>query len=161
MAEGAASRRSPGELALRVASALVLIPFALGVVHAGGWWMAAGAALFAAAMAFEWCRMARQGPVWLAMPALAGINLAFGIAGAAEVSLALGGFALVFGLLHGRRFALAAFGMIYAGGLPFALQVLRAGGPWEGQAAALILMAIVWASDWGLTLLDVASAALH
>lgn len=149
MAEDVADRRRRGELALRVTSSLVLIPFALGVVYAGGWWLAAGAALFAGVMAFEWCRMAGQGPVWLAVAGVAGVNLAFEIIGAAEVCFALAGFALAFGLLHGRRFALAAFGVVYAGGLPFALQLLREGGPWEGQAAALILMAIVWASDSG------------
>lgn len=144
-----AGGRTRSELALRVASALVLIPFALFVVHQGGVWLAVGSALFAGVMGFEWCRMAAQGPVWLAVPVLAVINLAFFAAPAAWVCGALGVFALIFGALHGRGFALGAFGMMYAGGLPFALQVLREGGPWDGQAAALILMAIVWASDSG------------
>jgi len=149
MADGAVRRRSRSELTLRVISAVLLIPFALFVVYQGGWWLAAGSAVFAAVMGFEWCRMAGQGPIWLAAIGLAAINLYFGISDTLIVSLALTAFALVFGLLHGRRFALAAFGMLYAGGMPFALQVLREGGPWEGQAAALILMAIVWASDSG------------
>lgn len=144
-----AGGRTRSELALRVISALVLIPFALFVVHQGGAWLAVGAALFAAVMGYEWCRMSGQGPVWLAAGVLAAINLAFFAVPASWVSAALGGFALIFGALHGRGFALGAFGMLYAGGLPFALQVLREGGPWDGQAAALILMAIVWASDSG------------
>ncbi|MCI4646316.1 MAG: phosphatidate cytidylyltransferase [Hyphomonadaceae bacterium] len=144
-----AGGRTRSELALRVASALVLIPFALFVVHQGGAWLACGAAVFAAVMGYEWCRMSGQGPVWLAAGALGLSNLAFLAVSAGWVSAVLGASALAFGALHGRGFALGAFGMLYAGGLPFALQVLREGGPWDGQAAALILMAIVWASDSG------------
>jgi phosphatidate cytidylyltransferase len=149
MADGAAQGHRRSELALRLVSALVLIPLALFLVYQGGWWLSVGAAVFAAVMGFEWCRMAGQGPAWLGCAGLAGVNLLFGSFDAATTSLALIGFAFVFGLLHTRQFALAAFGLMYAGGLPFALQVLREGGPWEGQAAALILMAIVWASDSG------------
>ena len=94
-----AGGRTRSELALRVASALVLIPFALFVVHQGGVWLAVGSALFAGVMGFEWCRMAAQGPVWLAVPVLAVINLAFFAAPAAWVCGALGVFALIFGAL--------------------------------------------------------------
>ncbi|MEL6754300.1 MAG: hypothetical protein AAFO57_09760, partial [Pseudomonadota bacterium] len=60
MADGAVRRRSRSELTLRVISAMLLIPFALFVVYQGGWWLAAGSAVFAAVMGFEWCRMAGQ-----------------------------------------------------------------------------------------------------
>lgn len=137
-----------GELVLRVLSALALIPFALFVVWAGGWWLAVGAALFAAAMGYEWTRMSGQGPVWLSASGLAVINLAYPLVPVALLCAALAGFALVFAMRHRRDFAMAAFGMLYVGGMPFALQLLR-GGPWDGQTAALILMAMVWASDSG------------
>lgn len=149
MTAALAPRRSGGELMLRILSAIVLIPFGLFVVHQGGLWLAVGCAVFACVMGFEWARMSRQGPIWLAAGALALINLAFYFVNAALVVYALGGFALLFGLMHWRQAPLAAFGMVYAGGLPFALQVLREGGPWDGQAAALMLMGIVWASDSG------------
>ena len=137
-----------GELALRVLSAVVLIPFALFVVGAGGWWLAVGAARFAAAMGYEWSRMSGQGPVWLTAGGLALINLAYPLVSVPVLCALLAGFALMVGVLHRRDFAMTAFGMLYGGGMPFALQLLR-GGPWDGQAAALILMAIVWASDSG------------
>lgn len=137
------------ELPLRLASALILIPFALVVVHLGGWWLALGAGLFAGAMAYEWCTMSGQGPAWLVMSGLFCINFSFGYFGAFEVLLALLVFALLFAGLHARQFSLRAMGVMYAGGLPLALQVLREGGAWEGQAAALIILAIVWSSDTG------------
>ena len=45
------------ELALRVVSALVLIPFALFVVATGGLILAIACAVFAAIMGYEWARM--------------------------------------------------------------------------------------------------------
>lgn len=143
-----ASGAARGELALRVMSALVLIPFALFVVWAGGWWLAVGAAVFAAAMGYEWTRMSGQGPMWLTAGGLAAINLVYPLVSVPVMCALLAGFAIAMGLLHRRDFAMAAFGMLYGGGMPFALQLLR-GGPWDGQSAALILMAIVWASDSG------------
>lgn len=145
--------RTRSDLALRLISALVLIPCALFVVHQGGWWLASGSAVFAAIMGFEWCRMSGQGPMALAAGVLALANLSFmlvlqGVVPVAWICAGLGAFAILFGALNHRTFSLAVFGMMYAGGLPLALQILR-GGPWDGQSAALILMAIVWASDSG------------
>ena len=140
--------RARSELTLRILSALVLIPFALFVVSQGGWWLAAGAAAFAAMMGYEWCRMSGHGPMWLAVGALAMANLSFMLVPVSWICAALAGGAVLFAALNHRAFGLAGFGFIYAGGLPLALQILR-GGPWDGQAAALILMAIVWASDSG------------
>lgn len=140
----AAGRR--GELALRLASAAVLIPFALVVVWQGGWALAAGAALFALAMGYEWSRMSGQGPAWLLMGALAAINGALPLIGFAPAIGLLALAAVLFALMAGRQRWLAAFGVLYAGGMPLGLQGLRE-GPWQGEAAALIFMAIVWASD--------------
>ncbi|MEM1104773.1 MAG: phosphatidate cytidylyltransferase [Pseudomonadota bacterium] len=146
---GGQPRSRVGEFALRVASALVLIPFGLFVVFQGGALLSLAAAAFAAIMAFEWCRMAGQQPIWLACIAVAAANLAFVFANTAVVSCALGVAAIAFGAMHRHEFTRAAFGILYAGGLPFALQVLRMGGPWDGQIIALILMGIVWTSDTG------------
>lgn len=151
MSVEAPARRSAGELALRIASAAVLIPFALFVVHRGGWWLGAGAAVFAAAMAYEWARMSGQKGAWVAIAGLAAANLAYPALSPGQPGLALGvgglvATGLVLGALNPRAAPLALFGALYAGGMPLALQVLR-GGPWDGAAAALILMAIVWASD--------------
>ena len=141
-----AGGRTGGELALRVISAAILIPFALFVVWAGGWWLAVGAGLFAAAMGYEWSRMSGHGPGWLLVAAISALNLSVPLLAVELFCALLIAVALVFAAINFRDPAIAAFGVLYAGGLPFALQLLRA-GPWDGQAAALILMAIVWASD--------------
>ncbi len=141
-----AGRRTGGELVLRLVSAAVLIPFALFVVWAGGLWLALGAGLFAAAMGYEWSRMSAHGPIWLLVVAISSLNLAFPFISVGMFCACLIAVAVVFAALNYRDPAIAAFGVLYAGGLPFALQLLRA-GPWDGQAAALIVMAIVWASD--------------
>ncbi len=151
MSVEAPAQRSAGDLALRIASAAVLIPFALFVVHRGGWWLGAGAALFAGAMAFEWARMSGQKGGALAIAGLAAANLAYPALSSGQPALGftIGGLVatgLVLAALNTRAAPLALFGALYAGGMPLALQALR-GGPWDGAAAALILMAIVWASD--------------
>lgn len=142
----AAGRRDSRELALRLVSAAILIPFALYVVWAGGWWLAVGAALFAAAMGLEWSRMSGHRPAGLLILPIAGLNLLVPVIRVELFCACLVASALVFALANRRDGAIAAFGVLYAGGMPFALQLLR-GGPWDGQAAALILMATVWASD--------------
>ncbi len=146
MARTDAGRRASDSLALRLVSAAILIPVALFVVWSGGWWLAVGAAVFAGAMAYEWNRMSGHGPRWGLMGALGVLNLAFPVV---PIPVFCGGLVVIafaFGAFNFRDFAMASFGALYAGGMPFALQLLR-GGPWDGQAAALILMGIVWASD--------------
>ncbi|MEL6385997.1 MAG: phosphatidate cytidylyltransferase [Pseudomonadota bacterium] len=142
----ATSERTLGELALRLITAAVLIPFALAVVWLGGWSLALGAAAFALAMAYEWSAMSRLKWRKLAMAWVAIANLAVPWVG---LSVGLGVLctgAIVFAGLAGRDRLMAGFGLLYAGGLPLGLQALRM-GEWDGQSAALILMAIVWASD--------------
>lgn len=138
-------RRS--ELALRFLSAGVLIPLGLYAVWTGGWALAAGAAIFAAAMAFEWGRMTRSRVTFFAMGAAAVINAAYPVLDA-NAAYVLGGAALGVALLErgeeGR--GAAAFGLVYAGGMALALQALRA-FPNVGWELALGGMLIVWASD--------------
>ncbi len=141
-----AGRRAIGELVLRVISAAVLIPFALYVVWAGDWWLSFGAGVFAAAMGFEWSRMSGHRPAWLLIVSVGGLNLLLPLQTVETFCALLLVAAVVFALVNRRDGVTAAFGVLYAGGMPFALQLLR-GGPWDGQGAALILMATVWASD--------------
>lgn len=146
MAEGMAGGRTRTELALRLMTAAVMIPAALFLVWAGGWWLAGGAALFAGAMAFEWSRMAAQRPMALLVAGMAGANLAYPLWGDALAGGLVVAIALVFAAFQRGAFPIALFGSVYVGAMPLCLQILR-GGPWDGLAAALILMAIVWASD--------------
>ncbi len=137
------------ELALRVASAAVLIPFGLYAVWTGGWALAVGAAIVGAAMAFEWGRMTQGGVVMAAIVFSALINAVYPVTPQYS-AYALAG-AAVIGALAARgseRRGAAAFGIVYTAGMPLALQALRA-WPGEGWALALGSMLIVWASDSG------------
>ena len=138
-------------MVLRIVSASILIPYALLVVSAGGAALALSCALFGAVMGYEWARMTAS-PImplmalFSALPSLASILV--------EREVALGLLvvcAFLVLLLHPARLrerVIASFGIVYASALPLALLLLRE-GDWYGQAAALILMGTVWASDSG------------
>ncbi|MEL6862378.1 MAG: phosphatidate cytidylyltransferase, partial [Pseudomonadota bacterium] len=138
----------PGDLGLRLLSAAILIPFALYVVWTGGALLAVACAIFAALMAFEWIRMTASPSlksfVWLALlpfvPAILGTPI--------WAVWALLGCALVASFTHplSEKRSAEAFGLFYVSGMPLALYLLR-DGPWDGIAAALIFMGIVWGSD--------------
>lgn len=137
-----------GDLGLRLISAAVLIPFALYVVWAGGPLLLVACAVFAALMAFEWVRMS-------ASPSLKGVValaiLPFIPALFDQNAVAVGTL-LVCVIVAGARHPLAdhrsaqAFGLLYVAGIPLSLYLLR-DGPWDGAAAALMIMGIVWGSD--------------
>lgn len=139
------------ELALRLISAAVLIPFALYVVATGGIILALACGLFGAVMGYEWSRMTASPimPVtafFCALPSLVMVALDWPVA-----LLVLGGCALLITLINPAGLAerlISAFGVAYAAGLPLALFLLR-DGDWNGQAVSLILMGTVWASDSG------------
>lgn len=139
------------ELALRLISAAVLIPFALYVVATGGAILALACAVFAGTMGFEWARMTAS-PVMPFAAGLAAMPLVVLVFSTWSLALAVfaGGMLLIL-LLHPATISeriVASFGVAYTGGLPLALVLLR-DGDWNGQAAALILMGTVWASDSG------------
>jgi len=143
------SELNKGNLAPRLIVAAIMIPLALYVVWAGGWWLVSGCMLFAGIMAFEWAGMAKAAP-WpvialaSALPCcvypLWGLSWAIG-------ALWLGGSLAALIMRGGRAgFVNTLLGVVYTGGMPLALLVLRE-GPWEGRSAALMLMGMVWASD--------------
>ena len=139
------------ELALRVVSALVLIPFALFVVATGGLILAIACAVFAAIMGYEWARMTASPimPTTAVLAAVAVFAAYFGDWSVAFIALRIS--AAIIAAVHPARInerAVAAFGVFYSAGLPLGLFFLR-DGEWYGQAAALILMGTVWASDTG------------
>ncbi|WP_018147179.1 phosphatidate cytidylyltransferase [Henriciella marina] len=139
------------ELALRLGSALVLIPFALFVVATGGLILAIACAVFAATMGYEWARMTASPimPTTAVLAAVAVFAAHFGDWSVAAITLLIS--AAIIAAVHPARInerAVAAFGVFYSAGLPLGLFFLRE-GEWYGQAAALILMGTVWASDTG------------
>jgi phosphatidate cytidylyltransferase len=144
------SPRSAGELALRVASALVLAPLAAGVAYLGGWlftlmWVLAGAGVL-----WEWATLSLGGgrawvfalgvAVFIAAAAL----IATGSPGLALLLLVIG--ALAAALLSPGTRGWAAAGIVYAGTLVVAPILLR-GQDSLGFTAVVLLFAIVWATD--------------
>lgn len=137
------------ELPLRLASALVLIPLALGAVWMGGVWLALACAVFAFVMMLEWCGMSATPHGRL----LAGLAAAFALSLPLLYfghSLAIGAAICALGIFGSRAFWRAritgGFGVIYVLAMVGALYLLRE-GPWDGRAAALYFMSFVWASD--------------
>ncbi len=137
------------ELPLRLLTALILIPFALFAVWMGSWWLAAGCSAFCAVMMLEWCRMsATPNETLLAsLAALFGLSLALHDE---RISWALFACASALAILSSPRTLEAritgGFGVLYAFAMVFGLYELR-DGPWDGLAAALYFMSLVWASD--------------
>jgi phosphatidate cytidylyltransferase len=144
-----ASRASDG-LALRVISAAVLVPLALGAAYAGGWPFAAFWAIAALGIGWEWNTMIGAGRPALATGlvalTLAGLLAPFNQVAACGVVLC-GAAAVALLAVHGRTMAAwAAAGVVYAGVVVIASIVLRADASY-GLAAILFLFAIVWATD--------------
>ncbi|MEO1660158.1 MAG: phosphatidate cytidylyltransferase [Pseudomonadota bacterium] len=137
-----------GDLGLRLLSAAVLIPFGLYVVWTGGVLLAVACGLFSALMAFEWVRMSASPSMkkFVTLSILPFIPAAFGAPLAAVWTLFLVVFLASFTHPVGQKRGAEAFGMLYVAGMSMALFLLREGA-WDGAAAALILMGIVWGSD--------------
>lgn len=135
------------ELGLRLASASVLIPLALLCVWLGGLALALLATMCAGLMAFEWGRMAqaRTAPIMIAGASAA--NLLF-LADARWALLALIGLGAAAMLLEPRKGLprTILLGTLYCGGLPLALQAIRA-NPEAGFVLAMGVMLLSWSSD--------------
>lgn len=137
-----------GDLALRLLSAALLIPFGLFVVWKGNLFLLVGCALFAALMAYEWVRMSAS-PSMKVFVSLAFVPfLATLLAGPLLGLVTLFLCASIAAIIHpvGSARLLQGFGFAYVAGMSLALFMLR-DGPWDGAAAALIFMSIVWGSD--------------
>ncbi|MEL7231828.1 MAG: phosphatidate cytidylyltransferase, partial [Pseudomonadota bacterium] len=140
--------RPSGDLVLRLTSAAVLIPFALWVVWQGGVALALASAGFALAMGYEWVRMSASPLMKKVLPlAMLPVLIAavlgpfFGVVSLIVCAVLSGGLHP----LQEERVPSAA-GLAYIAGMPLALFLLREGA-WDGAAAALILMGMVWGSD--------------
>jgi phosphatidate cytidylyltransferase len=140
------------DLRLRVLSAAVLAPLALGCIWIGGGAFAGLLALIAAGLAYEWLGLCRQrtplAVVLLAVPAFAvlvttwaGAIPALGLLTIATIAAAM----LAGGI---SRFRPLAFGIPYVGLGAVALAWLRQ-PPGSGGANVIVLLLIVWASDIG------------
>jgi phosphatidate cytidylyltransferase len=142
---------SRGELALRVASALVLVPLAIATAYVGGWsfavfWGAAALGVF-----WEWTALvtgADRRPVLL----VGGASVALSLLLLVDDYRLAAGVVLVIGTLGAAALApasrrgWAAAGVPYAGALAIAPVVLRSDRD-DGFLAMILLFAIVWATD--------------
>lgn len=141
------------ELVLRVCSALVLVPLAIGTAYLGGWAFALFWGAAAIGVLWEWISLVAPseersmlliGGAALALAvALAGMGHAL----AAIVVLAMGALGVTALTLAQRR-AWIAGAVVYAGALAVAPIVLRTDEE-EGFLAVIFLFAIVWMTDIG------------
>ena len=141
------------ELVLRVCSALVLVPLAIGTAYLGGWAFALFWGAAAIGVLWEWISLVAPseersmlliGGAALALAvALAGMGHAL----AAIVVLAMGALGVAALTLAQRR-AWIAGAVVYAGALAVAPIVLRLDEE-DGFLAVIFLFAIVWMTDIG------------
>jgi phosphatidate cytidylyltransferase len=139
------------ELMLRVCSALVLVPLAIGAAYLGGWpfWLFWG--LAALGVFWEWNALvagkARQSAILIGEAALA-VSLAFAAGGrlmgaiGAVIVIAIGGSVLA----PPQRRGWVAGGVPYAGAIGMAPMALRSDSE-DGFLAVMFLFAIVWTTD--------------
>jgi phosphatidate cytidylyltransferase len=141
------------ELALRVCSALVLVPLAIGTAYLGGWAFALFWGAAAIGVLWEWISLvAPSEERSMLLIGGAALALAVALSGmghvlAAIVVLAMGALGVAALTLAPRR-AWIAGAVVYAGALAVAPIVLRLDEE-DGFLAVIFLFAIVWMSDIG------------
>jgi len=136
-------------LALRMASAVVLAPLAVGTAYLGGWPFLLFWTIAVCIIQWEWRTIVTDpnafgAQVVGAAIGLAGVYAMLGRLEGAALGLALG-IAVEAIFARPRRFWAAA-GVLYAG-VPLVACVLLRRDPGHGFAAIVFLFGIVWASD--------------
>jgi phosphatidate cytidylyltransferase len=139
-------------LVTRVLAALVLVPVAIAVAYAGGWFWLGLVVLAAIGLYVEWLMIV--GVVGDARVLAAGV-IALVVAGASlavgRTLLSIGVVALgvvVVALLSRERRGWTALGLCYASAALVASVVVRLDPVW-GFAALMLILLIVWATDIG------------
>lgn len=146
---GASGKKKPFDpnLPRRFFSAMVLIPIGLFAVWQGGIYLALLALCAAGGMAFEWSRMIRTDlPRFLIFSAILA-NAVFLVdpRWALMCLSACGVLAMAIEMRKGANTPVL-LGVLYTGGIPLAMQALRA-TPEAGQLLAIGILVITWASD--------------
>jgi phosphatidate cytidylyltransferase len=156
-----AAKLGGGELALRVGSALVLAPLAIGIAYVGGWLFVVFWGLAAIGVLWEWTSLvAGEDRRAVLMIGGASVVLAVALAGSSgiaaegvhEVRLLAAITVLAMGMLGAaalapkEKRAWIVAGIPYAGLLAIAPIVLRS-DLGQGFVAVIFLFAIVWATD--------------
>jgi phosphatidate cytidylyltransferase len=139
------------ELVLRICSASVLVPLAVGTAYVGGWPFALFWGLAAMGVLWEWTSLvarADQRSVLATGAASLALAVALTVTGyllAAVIVLAMGALGAAALALAERRMWVAG-GIPYAGALAVAPIVLRSDNE-NGFLAVIFLFAIVWTTD--------------
>jgi phosphatidate cytidylyltransferase len=141
------------DLRLRILSAAVLAPLALGCIWIGGAAFAGLVALVAAGLAYEWLGLCgKRSSIAAALPFVAlPLSVALTEYGAPASALVLLAAATAVGTVLARGLSPArplAFGIPYLGLGAVALVWLRR-QPGSGGANVIVLLLVVWASDIG------------
>lgn len=142
----------PGrELALRIASALVLAPLASAIAYVGGWPFLIFWGLAAAGVFWEWTSLVAPGDRRsLLMAGFAPLVLGLALAGSerflAAVMVIAMGTLLSASLAPASRRLWIAGGVPYAGAIGLAPVVLRS-DPDQGFVAIIFVFAVVWSTD--------------
>lgn len=140
-----------GELALRVGSALVLVPLAIGTAYLGGWPFAMFWGLAAMGVLWEWTSLvARSDHRTVLMTGGASLALAVALVAtghllAAVIVLAISALGVA-ALAPAKWRTWIAAGVPYAGALGVAPIFLRSDSA-DGFLAVIFLFAIVWTTD--------------
>lgn len=148
---GTDARARTGNLALRLASAAVLAPLALGTAFVGGWAFALFWTLAAVAVFWEWTALVADRRYRLLVFSGAGAVAAAGLLAdrgrmvAAALVLALGALAAAVFAPRGRRLWILG-GVGYAGSMLLTPMILRS-DPAYGFFAILFLFVVVWTTD--------------
>ncbi len=141
------------DLRLRVLSAAVLAPLALGCIWAGGPWFAGFVLVVSVILAQEWLALCRWRLTPLTLILFASLPIvvcaaAWHTGGTALLILALAFAAAVPLARRAEVDQLAPFGLPYLGLACVALIWLRS-APESGRTNVIVLLLIVWASDIG------------
>lgn len=144
-------------LQLRVLSALVLAPIAIGAVYLGGVYFTLFMAISTAAMAYEWCNSSFKNNtqsyiflvnIWLLFSVFLAFEGYYGY-GFVSISICSGGLiALTWFRREEREWKGAFLGPLYIGGPVLCILALRDFEP-SGFLYTLALFFIVWATDIG------------
>ncbi|NVO14021.1 MAG: phosphatidate cytidylyltransferase [Rhodoplanes sp.] len=146
---GEPTARKRSDTLVRVVSAVVLAPLAIGAVVVGGWPFVLFWAVAAIGVYWEWTSEILRAPrrhlaIGVAVLAFAGLIAGMGRPGLAVLVL-IGGIAgMAYAIRERRAWCIA--GLVYAGLVLAGPVVLRA-DPVSGVAAIFFLFAVVWATD--------------
>ena len=151
-APAAASEPDSRNLLMRIVAAMVLVPLAVAIAYAGGWFWTALVTLAASGLFVEWLTVVGlAGATRVIVPGVAalvvaGICFGMGRTDAALIVLAIG-FVAVVSIAPERRDWSAA-GFVYAAAAEIASVLVRL-DPVKGFAALMFVLLIVWVTDSG------------